>query len=279
MTTNSFFYILFWVCVAGLCLGSFFNVVIIRSLSGENIVFPPSKCPKCGKKLKPWHNIPVLSYIFLRGKCAFCGEKISIQYPLVEIITMLLFAACYIRFGFDLKTLFAMILCSTLIIMSGTDIKERVVDCNIAIGLGILGLIYNCFAGGDIIGSVLGLVCAVVIVEGIALICKFIFGVRGFGEADAYVAGALGACFGLKGILITLGYTLVASMLFIIPMFLYKQYMKGNKTTCILFILFILTALVFRTLTQDYVTMGLYAAPRTAFPSTLPVSVFGIYLY
>ena len=78
-------YLMFWVCVFGLCLGSFYNVVILRSLSGESIVFPPSKCPKCGNKLKPWHNIPVLSYIFLRGKCHFCKEPISILYPIIEL--------------------------------------------------------------------------------------------------------------------------------------------------------------------------------------------------
>ena len=70
------YYILFWVCILGLCFGSFFNVVILRTLSNESIVFPPSKCPKCNNKLLWWHNIPVLSYILLRGKCYFCKEKI-----------------------------------------------------------------------------------------------------------------------------------------------------------------------------------------------------------
>ena len=105
-------YILFWVCILGLCLGSFYNVVILRSLSDESIVFPPSKCPKCGERLKPWHNIPVLSYVFLGGKCAFCKEKISIQYPLIELLTMGLFALSYIKFGFNWVTLFAFVISS-----------------------------------------------------------------------------------------------------------------------------------------------------------------------
>ena len=66
MDTAIFYYVLFWICILGLCFGSFFNVVILRSLTGESIVFPSSKCPKCGNKLKPWHNIPVLSYVFLK---------------------------------------------------------------------------------------------------------------------------------------------------------------------------------------------------------------------
>ena len=84
-------YLLFWLFIIGLCCGSFYNVVILRSLSNESIVFPPSKCPKCGNSLKPWHNIPVLSYIFLKGKCAFCKERISIQYPIIELLTALIF--------------------------------------------------------------------------------------------------------------------------------------------------------------------------------------------
>ena len=91
--------IILFISVIGLCLGSFYNVVILRSLSNESIVFPSSKCPKCGEKLKPWHNIPVLSYIFLRGKCAFCKEKISLQYPLVELTTMGLFLWSFYEFG------------------------------------------------------------------------------------------------------------------------------------------------------------------------------------
>ena len=126
-------YILFWICIFGLCLGSFYNVVILRSLNGENLAFPASKCPKCQTPLKPWHNIPVFSYIFLRGKCAFCKEKISIQYPLIELLTMGLFACSFLKFGIDWKTLFAIIICSTLLIMTMTDIKEKLVDCNIAL--------------------------------------------------------------------------------------------------------------------------------------------------
>ena len=257
MDTGLNLYILFWVCVFGLCLGSFYNVVILRSLSGESIFFPPSKCPKCGEKLKPWHNIPVFSYLFLRGRCAYCREKISLQYPLVEIASMLLFAASYLRFGLDIKTLFVIVLGSGLLIMSVTDIREKVVDCNIAIGMAIIGILYNVFVMGNIAGSFLGLLAGVVIIEGIARLGKLFFGVRAFGEADTYVAGTLGACFGLRGLIYTLGYSLVAAMIFIVPIFLYKQYKENNKLTCILSVLFIISALAFKTLTQNYLTMSL----------------------
>ncbi len=253
------YYILFWVCILGLCLGSFYNVVILRSLSNESIVFPPSKCPKCGERLKPWHNIPVLSYIFLRGKCAFCKEKISIQYPIIELITMALFALSYIKFGFEWKALFSVIICSTLLIMTMTDLKEKLVDCNIAIGLAIVGLLYNGFVNNAWLDSIYGLLAGVIIMEILARLGYLIKKERAFGEADTYVAGALGACFGLQGLLHVLIYTLFASMIFIVPMFLYRQYKNNDKFTCILFILFALSALVFKTVLQNWYSFGVLA--------------------
>ena len=78
--------------VVGTVVGSFLNVVIYRIPRGESIVFPASHCPKCNHKLAPWDLIPILSYLFLGGKCRYCGEPISWQYPVVEFISGLLFA-------------------------------------------------------------------------------------------------------------------------------------------------------------------------------------------
>ena len=250
-------YGLFWICIIGLCMGSFFNVVILRSLADESIVFPPSKCPKCSNRLKWWHNIPVLSYILLKGKCYFCKEKISIQYPIIEIITMLSYAITYIKFGFSLKTLFIIIWLSGFIIMSTTDIKEKIVDCNIAIFIGITGLLYNFLISGfnGLLDSFLGLLLGALILEIIARSGYLVTKTRAMGEADTYVAGALGAIFGYQNILLVLLYSLFAAMIFIIPMFLYNQFKSNNKKTCILSILFILSILVFTTLIQNYYSM------------------------
>ena len=246
---NSFF--IFWFCIFGLCLGSFYNVVILRSLTNESIVFPASKCPKCGNKLKPYHNIPIISYIFFSGKCAFCREKISLQYPIIELITALLFVYSFIKFGLEWYTLFVIILSSTLLIMSVTDLKEQLVDCNIAIGLGIIGIIYNWLGKDALVDSVLGLLVGVIIMELAAATGYFIKKTRAFGEADTFVAAALGACFGLKALPNIFLYTLIASMFFILPMFLYNQLQKGNKAICILFILFILSVLIYNNVMQN----------------------------
>lgn len=214
------YYILFWVCILGLCFGSFFNVVILRTLSNESIVFPPSKCPKCNNKLLWWHNIPVLSYILLRGKCYFCKEKISIQYPVVELITMILFGLTFLKFGLSIIALFVIFWISCLIIMTGTDIKEKLVDCNLAIAMGISGIIFNFLVYGKtgVFDSIIGLLIGVIILELIARSGYLFAGTRAMGEADTYVAGALGAIFG-KNIQFVLFSALIASMFFILPVF------------------------------------------------------------
>ncbi len=251
-----FYYSLFWICVVGLCLGSFFNVVILRSLSNESIVFPASKCPKCNHKLYFWHNIPVLSYIMLGGKCYFCKEKISIQYPIVELFTMFLFGATFVKFGIDIKTIFVLFWLSCFVIMTGTDLKAKLVDCNIAIAMGVTGILYNFIQHGvsGVIASLIGLVLGAVVLELIARSGYLVAGARAMGEADTYVAAAIGAIVG-KDILFVLAYALIASMIFIVPMFLYNQFKNDNKKTCILSILFVLAVMTFKLLWQNYWTL------------------------
>lgn len=252
-----FHYLLFWICVIGLCLGSFFNVVILRSLSNESIVFPASKCPKCNHKLYFWHNIPVLSYILLGGKCYFCKEKISVQYPIVELLTMFLFGVTFVKFGIDIKTIFVLFWLSCFIIMTATDIKAKLVDCNIAIAMGVVGILYNFiqFGVSGLIASVIGLVVGALVLELIARSGYIFAGTRAMGEADTYVAAAIGAIIG-KDILFVLLYALIASMIFIVPMFLYNQYKNNNKKTCILSILFVIAVMVFKLLWQNYWTLA-----------------------
>ncbi len=253
---DTYLYVFFWICIIGLCFGSFFNVVILRSLSNESIVFPPSKCPKCGNKLKWWHNIPVLSYILLRGKCGFCKEKISIQYPIVEIVTMILFGASFLRYGLSLDTIFCIFWCSCLVIMTGTDIKEKLVDCNIAIAMGVSGIIFNTLHTGwyGFIISIIGILIGIIVMEIVARAGYLFAGTRAMGEADTYVAGALGGIFGLQ-IYMPLLLSLMASMIFILPVFFYNQFKANNKLVCILGVLFALSVVVFETVWQNYLML------------------------
>ena len=253
--------IMIWVCVVGLCMGSFYNVVILRSLSGESIVFPPSKCPKCGNKLKPWHNIPVLSYIFLRGKCYFCKEKISIQYPIIELLTMVMFGLSYWKFGISYTTVFVILWLSCLLIITMTDIKEKLVDCNIAIVAALSGMLYAGLLAGwhGVLHSLLGLLAGALIMELIAGAGFVVAKTRAMGEADTYVAGALGAIFGIFLIVKVLLLSVFVSMLFVIPVFLYNKYKADDKPTCILSILFTISLLVFYTKWQNYWSLSAVA--------------------
>lgn len=150
-----------FIFIIGLCVGSFMNVVILRTVSEESIVFPGSKCPKCQTPLKWYHNIPVFSYIFLRGKCGFCKEKISIQYPIVELITGILFVALFLRFCtpfdpfFGLSMInpisplqitiyaFSLIVTCLFIAIAGTDILEKKVSDAHTLPLIGLGILYS----------------------------------------------------------------------------------------------------------------------------------------
>ena len=143
--------------------------------------------------------------------------------------------------------------------MTMTDLKEKLVDCNIAIGLAIVGVLYNWIVNNALLDSIYGLLLGIVLIEGIARLGYLVAKTRALGEADTYVAAALGACFGLMGLLYTLVYSLIAAMIFIIPMFLYKQFKNNNKLVCILFILFTLAILVYKTLLQNWYMFGLLA--------------------
>src|SRR3954470_18577106 len=89
--------------IIGAAFGSFLNVCIYRWPADESVLRPPSRCPGCGHSLAWYDNIPVLGYIFLRGKCRYCGKHISIQYPIIEGITALMWIACVVYYGATLE--------------------------------------------------------------------------------------------------------------------------------------------------------------------------------
>jgi leader peptidase (prepilin peptidase) / N-methyltransferase len=110
----------------GLVIGSFLNVCIVRIPERKSIVLPSSACPKCGAVIRPWDNIPVLSWLLLRGKCRECKTKISVMYPVVELLTALLFWACYSAFGLTTEALKWAIFSALMIVLVFTDMRERI---------------------------------------------------------------------------------------------------------------------------------------------------------
>lgn len=120
-------------------VGSFLNVVIYRVPRGESIVWPASHCPKCNEAIAPRDNIPVLSYLMLRGRCRNCKQTISMRYPLVEGVTGLLFGAAAYKFGLSYELLAALVLISVLVVLSGTDLQHRLLPNVIVAPAAIVG--------------------------------------------------------------------------------------------------------------------------------------------
>jgi leader peptidase (prepilin peptidase) / N-methyltransferase len=129
----------------GLVIGSFLNVCILRIPADKSIVLPASSCPKCGKPIAPYDNIPVLSWLFLGGKCRNCKAKISAMYPAVELLTGLLFLGCYFVFGLTVEGLKWAVFAALLVVLTITDLRERILPDEVNFfGLGA-GLIFSLF--------------------------------------------------------------------------------------------------------------------------------------
>jgi leader peptidase (prepilin peptidase)/N-methyltransferase len=129
----------------GLVIGSFLNVCILRIPADKSVVLPESSCAKCGKPVAPYDNIPVLSWVFLGGKCRNCKTKISAMYPAVELLTGLLFLACYFIFGLTVDALKWAVFAALLVVLAITDLRERILPDQVNFfGLGA-GLLFSIF--------------------------------------------------------------------------------------------------------------------------------------
>ena len=274
-----------FVFVIGTVIGSFLNVVVLRGLSGESIVLPPSKCPKCGNKLKPWHNVPILSYLFLRGKCAFCKEKISIQYPLVEAFTGLTFLSVFWVFGFSAVTIFALLAACTMIVLAVTDIREKVICVNHAYFLIAVGLIFNTYITLfwktnlldvihiPLVNSILGLIAGVVVMEALARLGYLLVGRRAFGEGDSYIAAGLGAFFGWKPLLIILALAVAVQMVMVLPAFAKRLVQNKDFSTLIPLVGFFIFAGAFWYLNENGFLENIFLL----YSSMLAFLILGIY--
>jgi leader peptidase (prepilin peptidase) / N-methyltransferase len=116
-----------------LALGSFLNVVAARLPEGRSLVHPPSSCGACGTQIAWRDNVPVVSYLLLRGKCRTCRARIGARYVAVELLTALLVAACFLRFGLTADAFVAAFFCSTLVVLSAIDVERRILPDKIVL--------------------------------------------------------------------------------------------------------------------------------------------------
>jgi leader peptidase (prepilin peptidase)/N-methyltransferase len=209
----------------GLLLGSFLNVVILRlprrlewrwkrdsrelldisepyEPAPPGIVIEASHCPHCGHKLAAWENIPLLSFVALRGRCRSCKATISWQYPAVELLTGLLFAACIWRFGAGWEGGLSLILTALLIALSGIDLRTQLLPDELTyplLWLGLLASLVTMFV--DPVSAILGAAAGYLSLWSVYWLFKLATGKEGMGYGDFKLLAALGAWCGIKAIL------------------------------------------------------------------------------
>ncbi len=192
------------VFIFGLVIGSFLNVCIYRIPLDKSIVYPPSSCPYCGNRIKWYDNVPVLSYLFLGGRCRFCKEKISLIYPFIEILTATISLLIYIKYGLSIQMAVFLILSYMLIVGSFIDLKYYIIPDRISFGLILFGIISSYFVDIGVLHSILGAVFGFLILYIVAVLGKIIFKKDAMGGGDIKLLAGIGAFLGIKGVLFTL---------------------------------------------------------------------------
>jgi len=183
-----------FIALLGAILGSFLNVVIHRLPLGQSLASPGSRCPSCGAPIAPYDNVPVLSWLLLRGRCRHCGASISPRYPIVELLTAVAFAAVVAVRGFDDDLLLELPFVACLIALAGIDLDHKLLPNKIVYPMAAYGLVATAIVDTDDLiehiiagaGAYLFLFIAVLAYP------------RGMGMGDVKLAGAMGLYLGLS---------------------------------------------------------------------------------
>ena len=218
----------------GLIFGSFLNVVILRVPENQSTIFISSHCRNCKTPLKPWHNIPLLSWIFLRGRCAYCSTKISPQYPIIEAISALIFMMILNKLSLSFASLMVAFSFLTLLALSMIDFKYKMIPDS----LNILAMLFGVMAAWSLSGLMLNLQNALLFAGGFTLL-RFILSylltastmremrknetswsknydkypyIEAMGEGDIMVAATMGALLGVKLTLVAIFFSALLAL-------------------------------------------------------------------
>ena len=176
--------------VPGLALGSFLNVVVARVPLRRSIIHPGSACMACGQPIAWYDNVPLLSYVLLRGRCRHCGAGIALRYPLIELATGLLVAASLLFFGLNATALVAVVFCVALVAISATDFEHRIIPNRVVLPAAAIVL-----AGRTVIDPSPEWAIAAVAAAGFLLVALLAYP-GGMGMGDVKLALLLGAALG-----------------------------------------------------------------------------------
>ena len=220
---------LIFVVILGGLWGSFANVCIHRLPQNKGVVSGRSHCPKCKKEIVWQDNIPIISYLILKGKCRKCKRKISSQYPMVEMINILLFLIIYFLFGISLTTILLMILSLSFLIIFFIDLKHFIIPNSLTFSMMILGFIKSFDPNlnsifPNYINSLIGGLFGYGIIFSIIFFYKQIRKKEGMGLGDAKLLAVIGFWFGWIAIPFVLFLSSIFALVFVIP-----DLIKKNK--------------------------------------------------
>jgi leader peptidase (prepilin peptidase)/N-methyltransferase len=238
------------VLLAGLIIGSFLNVCIVRLPHGQSIATPPSQCPRCRKPIKFYDNIPVLSYLLLRGKCRTCGLPISWRYPLVELLNALVYLWVYRELGLNGEAVLVMALCSSLIVITFIDLDHQIIPDVITLPGMVLGLIVAPFfmpaLSGPapfyldrlmpldwphlerVINSLIGLVCGGAPLFILGWVWEKLRHVEAMGGGDVKLMGMFGSFLGWKSALLIIMLGAIAGSFVGVALILLRKHKAEN---------------------------------------------------
>ncbi len=204
-----------FIFILGAVIGSFLNVVIYRIPLGKNIAFPASHCPQCHTPLKWWHNIPILSWVFLRGKCYFCHAPISKRYPIIELISGILFVIIYLKVGLVWQLPFVFASFASLLALSMIDFDHMAVPDSVNITALLFALIQP-----DFIHAALYALIAAIGLYTVGLIASWLAKKEAMGSADVIVAGTMGALLGFPLFFVAI---FLSAILAMVPALIYRE--------------------------------------------------------
>jgi len=200
-----------YVALLGLIIGSYLNVLIHRLPLGISTVTPRSRCPGCGEVVAARDNIPILSYLLLRGRCRHCKTEISARYPMIEALTALLFVACYWQFDVSVELLAGLFFCAAMVALAAIDaehflLPDKITLPGIALGLLLSRWLYWSGWRSALLGALLGGGLLWALAEG----WYRLRGEEGMGLGDVKMLAMLGAFLGWKGMLVALFFASVS---------------------------------------------------------------------
>ena len=227
--------ILVFAALFGLIFGSFLNVCIYRIPREKSLAWPPSSCPGCGARIKWYDNIPVLSYLFLLGKCRNCKSPISIQYPVVELITGALTLLFVWHLGLTVWTFVTLAAVYALVVLSGIDFHFMIIPDRCSLGLIVLGLACA-WTNPNFSGvwwqkellSLLGAGVGLFGVMAIAFIGTWLFKKEALGGGDVKLMGGVGALIGWEGVITTLVFASFFGLVYAVFLMIFKGKKGGD---------------------------------------------------